>query len=738
MSFLPHAPSRSMAWFGALATSAIMHICTASFFLFSGAIVFLREIENLDVREASFEVSFQILDLGTIDQAIPIEEISDNAMAMDPGELEASIQDTTFEALAPVYDTLMPDAEINASLNSIPLEITPELGPEILTSEMLGIEAIATGNSELGIIETEVLSPEVIEQPFIETQLAEIASELIVGTAPTEVSIEKEEIIEPEFLEVELELNTAEIGPETLSAEVLVTQEVISTSLTIDTESILQQPIAIEDLSPINDSPLSPFVDTASELIVGAAPTEVSIAKGEIIEQEFLEVELELNTAEIGPETLSAEVLVTQEVISTSLTIDTESILQQPIAIEDLSPINDSPLSPFLDSGSFVVLQDVFTKGSNDFVVLSPKKETDLPAIQLQKTSVMPTLSPGSEPNQPNSAEDGLVPKNSMQTLGEELIGSSINGEVVTNMQSAALAPQIQQSISIDRSNITDEKVLLPGLVDNGIPQKVVMPTLLPDLTVIEGSEEQQDRSDFVQSPGMEYEKYPEKTDDKVIIAAVAVPQRLSNPTVSDISIGKLLRLIRTLSQPQCTLALPRRAAGISGAGVSLIGADAEQLQLLGQTIKEGLDFEPELINEIIDTRQCAVLDALRQSSSYPANRIGLSLENSELESGNSLRGSVIGAGGLYLTLVLIDDNGIVQDVAPYVTMDGNLPVFDAPVARFGSARATRQMLVALGTKDKNLDFSSQIGREAQDVFTASSTEQFQQMVFGVATFDIQ
>ena len=650
MSFLPHAPSRSMAWFGALATSAIMHICTASFFLFSGAIVFLREIENLDVREASFEVSFQILDLGTIDQAIPIEEISDNAMAMDPGELEASIQDTTFEALAPVYDTLMPDAEINASLNSIPLEITPELGPEILTSEMLGIEAIATGNSELGIIETEVLSPEVIEQPFIETQLAEIASELIVGTAPTEVSIAKEEIIEPEFLEVELELNTAEIGPETLSAEVLVTQEVISTSLTIDTESILQQPIAIEDLSPINDS----------------------------------------------------------------------------------------PLSPFLDSGSFVVLQDVFTKGSNDFVVLSPKKETDLPAIQLQKTSVMPTLSPGSEPNQPNSAEDGLVPKNSMQTLGEELIGSSINGEVVTNMQSAALAPQIQQSIAIDRSNITDEKVLLPGLVDNGIPQKVVMPTLLPDLTVIEGSEEQQDRSDFVQSPGMEYEKYPEKTDDKVIIAAVAVPQRLSNPTVSDISIGKLLRLIRTLSQPQCTLALPRRAAGISGAGVSLIGADAEQLQLLGQTIKEGLDFEPELINEIIDTRQCAVLDALRQSSSYPANRIGLSLENSELESGNSLRGSVIGAGGLYLTLVLIDDNGIVQDVAPYVTMDGNLPVFDAPMARFGSARATRQMLVALGTKDKNLDFSSQIGREAQDVFTASSTEQFQQMVFGVATFDIQ
>tara|TARA_B110000211_G_scaffold181685_1_gene205663 strand:+ start:2338 stop:4290 length:1953 start_codon:yes stop_codon:yes gene_type:complete len=650
MSFLPHAPSRSMAWFGALATSAIMHICTASFFLFSGAIVFLREIENLDVREASFEVSFQILDLGTIDQAIPIEEISDNAMAMDPGELEASIQDTTFEALAPVYDTLMPDAEINASLNSIPLEITPELGPEILRSEMLGIEAIATGNSELGIIETEVLSPEVIEQPFIETQLAEIASELIVGTAPTEVSIAKEEIIEPEFLEVELELNTAEIGPETLSAEVLVTQEVISTSLTIDTESILQQPIAIEDLSPINDS----------------------------------------------------------------------------------------PLSPFLDSGSFVVLQDVFTKGSNDFVVLSPKKETDLPAIQLQKNSVMPTLSPGSEPNQPNSAEDGLVPKNSMQTLGEELIGSSINGEVVTNMQSAALAPQIQQSIAIDRSNITDEKVLLPGLVDNGIPQKVVMPTLLPDLTVIEGSEEQQDRSDFVQSPGMEYEKYPEKTDDKVIIAAVAVPQRLSNPTVSDISIGKLLRLIRTLSQPQCTLALPRRAAGISGAGVSLIGADAEQLQLLGQTIKEGLDFEPELINEIIDTRQCAVLDALRQSSSYPANRIGLSLENSELESGNSLRGSVIGAGGLYLTLVLIDDNGIVQDVAPYVTMDGNLPVFDAPVARFGSARATRQMLVALGTKDKNLDFSSQIGREAQDVFTASSTEQFQQMVFGVATFDIQ
>ena len=144
------------------------------------------------------------------------------------------------------------------------------------------------------------------------------------------------------------------------------------------------------------------------------------------------------------------------------------------------------------------------------------------------------------------------------------------------------------------------------------------------------------------------------------------------------------------------------------------------------------------MTSEVIDPRQCALLDAVRQSDSYPANRIGLSLESTALVNGDVLSGKVIGAAGLFLALLLIDDNGVVQDLAPFVTLKGATPVFKAPVARAGRARATRQVLVALGTTDGPINVSEQIGREAQQVFSEISAATLKGMLFGVATFDLR
>ncbi|MEM6371310.1 MAG: hypothetical protein AAF727_00795 [Pseudomonadota bacterium] len=214
--------------------------------------------------------------------------------------------------------------------------------------------------------------------------------------------------------------------------------------------------------------------------------------------------------------------------------------------------------------------------------------------------------------------------------------------------------------------------------------------------------------------------------------------QPLANPTASDVAIGQLLRRIRATPQEQCTLALPRRAGGDALAGLSMIGADEAVLDAKAAQILDGLDFAPVQTRELLDVRQCAVLDALRASDSYPANRIGLSIDTATLLSGDTLTGRVLGAGGLFVTLLLIDDNGVVQDLAPFVTIENNTPVFDAPVARSGPARATRQVLVAIGTEGTPLDLSGSIGQEAQDVFAPIPAETLATMVFGVATFDVQ
>ena len=635
MSFLPHGSSKSMVWFGSLAASAIMHIFIAAFVLFSGTIVFLRTVENLDEREPSFEITFEILDFSTSDAAIPIEEISDDKMAMAPDELETSEPNQTFEALAPVFDTLSPGTKTTVPSKTDIDELSPELSSEISVPDVFVLDDEAVEISTSDLIEPELLKSQGIGNQFTEMQ-------------PIKQENQDTKVIEPELSDLEVEPN-------------------------------------------------------------------------------FIETDLQITTSEF---------VDNQEVMVTEPTKTTEQPTQQSIVVENLSPADELVLSPLVDSESLLVQPDVLNEGASDLVLLSPETQTGLSSITLKETLVAPTLLPS--PNQSLTSEVALVPEFVQEPTGDAGIEPSNEQEIIDGSIAEALAPPKKQPIFNDDEYAIDELASVPDPVVAAIEPDIVMPTPLLGFDEIEGIALEQDGSNIPQGSGVTEVKKPKKTEDAGVISAFSPPQILSEPTVSDISIGKLLRIIRTLPQKQCTLALPRRAAGVSGAGVSLIGADIEQLKLLGQSINESLDFKPELISEIVDPRQCPVLDALRQSNSYPANRIGLSLESSELQSGNSLRGSVIGAGGLYLSLLLIDDNGVVQDVAPFVTLDGTSPVFDAPVARSGSARTTRQILVALGTRDDTFDFSSQIGYLAQDVFTMNSVEQLQQLVFGVATFDLQ
>ena len=113
-------------------------------------------------------------------------------------------------------------------------------------------------------------------------------------------------------------------------------------------------------------------------------------------------------------------------------------------------------------------------------------------------------------------------------------------------------------------------------------------------------------------------------------------------------------------------------------------------------------------------------------------------MENTTLQSGDTLRARVVGAAGLYLTLLLVDDNGVVQDLARFTTIDGSEPVIDVPVARAGPARDTRQLLVVLGSADAPIDVSAGIGGEAEDAFASVPFDVLENAVFGVVSLDIR
>lgn len=563
MSFLPHGASKGWSWYGSLTTSALVHGAIVGFFMFSGVVAFLPEPEETAVRAPEFSVTLEILDADIVEETEVIDEagiVPPDAEPLAPDELIPETQPDELAALAPDDQTLVPEED-----SAVSPEADEVLQPEAETTlpdaeepAELATEALEPETTELAEPEAEPVAPEVVEPEPVEPEV--LAPEII------EPEVAEPETIDPEPVEPEItEPEIAEVAPEPEPEPVPVAPEPAQPT-----------PLAIDGLSPVDDTVLSPLAEGGA----GPAP-------------------------ELGLEEDDVLALVTPE----------------PIPVpQDNAPEQTDP--------EIVALPLPIEPEVTDPEVTAP---------------VITEQEPAPEPEEPNVAD---TPEAPAETGGD-------TGADTQTQQAAATRP-------------------------------------------------------------------------------------LPNPTASDIAIGQLIRRIRTVQQPQCTLALPRRAGGTPGAGVSFVGADPDVLNTLAAQIVEGLEFEPVQTREEIDLRQCATLDALRQSDSYPANRIGLSLDNTSLVSGDALTGRVIGAEGLFVTLLLVDDNGVVQDMAPFVTIDGTTPVFNAPVARAGPTRATRQILLALGTQGAPIDLSDQIGNEAQAVFSSIPADTLSAMVFGVATFDVR
>ncbi|MGJ8603739.1 MAG: hypothetical protein ACSHXH_06385 [Marivita sp.] len=451
----------------------------------------------------------------------------------------------------------------------------------------------------------------------------------------------------------------------------------------------------------------------------------------EILDAEIVEEADPIDDDRIPPDAIAT---LPQEIDTTELEQDFAALTPDDSALEPDAPADDltEPMDEAIAPETEVAPDDItpveaIAPDTSDPEVLTPDVAQDLTEPELAEpepvapevlTPEIAEIQPEPTPlaDQPLSIDDlSLIEDDFISPLAEGGSGAPLQPEIVAEPDSLALlAPE--------------PEVLAPSTIGPFETDDAVDAVVLPDPEPIAPTVE----------PELNDDTPPEQDTGATEESALAAAAPLQDLTDTDIAIGQLLRRIRAVPNPQCTLALPRRAGGAPGAGVSFVGADDSVLGDLSNRITAGLDPAPVQTREFVDPRQCAVLDALRQSESYPANRIGLSLDNATLQSGDTLRGRVIGAGGLFVTLLVIDDNGVVQDLAPFITLDGNIPVFDAPVARSGPPRATRQMLIALGTTDAPLDLSDRIGREAQDVFAPIPTETLRNMVFGAVTFDVQ
>ena len=137
-------------------------------------------------------------------------------------------------------------------------------------------------------------------------------------------------------------------------------------------------------------------------------------------------------------------------------------------------------------------------------------------------------------------------------------------------------------------------------------------------------------------------------------------------------------------------------------AAVEAYGPDAGPFQTFDAAFKAALGFEASIQLRPIERAQCPVVDFLAQQAvAKPANAPKLRLDRDRLRSGEELRGGVE-AGDRALQLLLVDADGLVHDLAPYLSPAGRPGAAGSFAVRLETepGRPRGQLLVAISSRD--------------------------------------
>ena len=202
-------------------------------------------------------------------------------------------------------------------------------------------------------------------------------------------------------------------------------------------------------------------------------------------------------------------------------------------------------------------------------------------------------------------------------------------------------------------------------------------------------------------------------------------------------AVSELITRIRGRLTDPCLLAIPQQ----SGDGVPelvLMGSNEAEMQGFATAVLADLVPQPTERRILIDARQCAALNFARENRFYPAFRLSVSLDQASITSGANLTGAIGNTAGRYISLLLVDDNGVVQDVGNYLSFTGSAARFDVTFTRDGNTRDTSQTLVALATATRPATLNAQNGQLAVDFFAALRAELGPDTPLVLVPFDVR
>ena len=218
---------------------------------------------------------------------------------------------------------------------------------------------------------------------------------------------------------------------------------------------------------------------------------------------------------------------------------------------------------------------------------------------------------------------------------------------------------------------------------------------------------------------------------------AAAPPEETPDGPPADPRVVELFERIRNRLMESCLLAQPSLLDD-EQIQLGVLAADDSQISALMRDLTQGLDTEIQQQAVLLDNRQCPGLAFARRDPSYPVPGLALQLDAQDIASGSNLQGRISGATGLYTTLLMVDDNGVVHDLRRFLVGSASSSRFAIPIARKGQPRDTHHLLLAIATPERPASITSHAGQTADDFFEALSRDIGQRPKIGVASVYIR
>jgi hypothetical protein len=133
------------------------------------------------------------------------------------------------------------------------------------------------------------------------------------------------------------------------------------------------------------------------------------------------------------------------------------------------------------------------------------------------------------------------------------------------------------------------------------------------------------------------------------------------------------------------------------GAAILGYGLQAESVDMFAQAFAQALGRAPEIDWRPLTDAQCAGISFTRLVLGDSAPTVRIALERKELDLGHELAGRVTGSRLEFVTLLVVDDSGVVHNVLDHLTPEGADLAFAIPVQPVDDGTDKVQLVMAVG-----------------------------------------